>query len=181
MKISYCNAVLHVRLGIISNANGVPNMPKTKLTVTLPDGSIATRTTARTYTHVVAVRRSYEYALEKSVLFADLDRANFEYFSRMLDGTSPFLRQASYRTAEQQAEYNADCVARATKALEGHDTLEGYTAAKRAARLDSVERDKEAGLFDKWSAESWAGRLDLAQKAAVHQPWFAEVRIIPVN
>ena len=33
---------------------------KTKLTATLPDGTTATRTTARTYTHVLAVYKNWD-------------------------------------------------------------------------------------------------------------------------
>uniref|UniRef100_A0AAU6W3L2 Uncharacterized protein n=1 Tax=Pseudomonas phage Cygsa01 TaxID=3138529 RepID=A0AAU6W3L2_9VIRU len=54
-----------------------------KLSVTLPDGQIATRTTARAYTHVVIGQR--DVALERSQamsLRADLDADNHAFYRK---------------------------------------------------------------------------------------------------
>jgi len=156
-------------------------MPKTKLSATLPDGTIATRTTARTYTHVVAVRRSYESALDVAVRQSAGDLDNYAHYAAFLDGTSRFLAKRSWQS---DAEHAASCawdIARATAAIDGATSADEYAAARKAQRIADVEARKAAGNFDTWSAEAWAGRLDLAQKAASPKPWFAEMRIVPVN
>lgn len=161
-------------------------MPKKiQLTATLPDGTIATRTTARAYTHVSCGRRSYDEAMRRATKdWGDTDRSNFAYHTAYLDGTSRFLVQPSYKSKEA---HEADCarqIEASREELNGCTTVEDYRAMKRAAREEAVQAAHLRGDFDKWRVIGWASREDLAHKAASSENrngYYAETRVVPVN
>lgn len=154
-------------------------MPKAKLTATLPDGSVATRTTARTYTHVVAVRRSFEYAMTHANRSGASDGSNWDYNNSIIEGKHDG-HAGNWGTPDQIAARRAKRIEEAKDSIGSLSRAE-YIEARRAGYVAAIELKKEEGYYDKWTAESWAGRLDLAQKAATPKPWFAEVKIVPVN
>lgn len=138
-----------------------------KHTATDRNGTVHTRNSkGRVYTHCVAVRPSYEIALEDANSAYVLDKNNYEHYRAILDGTSEFLVQKSWRTPEQQAENNAEIIERATKAIGDCDSLEAYREKNRKARVEAVEGQKARGYYDAFSVYGWNGSRSLAEKLA---------------
>lgn len=156
-------------------------MPKTKHTVTLPDGKTAQRVSQnRTYSHVVVCRTLYEVALRDADRISTGDLGNYRFHREFVDGTSRFLVRASYE--RDDAQFAARCakdIARSVEELAGVDSAQAYAEAKRAERVAAVEAKRAAGGFDRWWAGSWSSRLDLAQKACGEFTGYAETRVLP--
>lgn len=152
----------------------------------LPDGSVAKRTSKnRVYTHCVAVRGSWGYAMSTAKTPLRSDPDNFRFHKAIVDGTSEFLGPRDWeKTPEQLARRERDDAAsieRSKVELNGCTDAESYVAMKVAERVAKVEKRKAEGGYDKWSVEGWNGRLDLAQKLAAQmngKAYIAEVRII---
>lgn len=147
---------------------------KIKLSATLPDGTIATRTTARTYTHVIAVRPSWEAAIRRANADNTPARhaSNWGFYQARLNG------EKLYSDTPEKAR------AEAIEKLGGHETLEAFAAAKLQEALARVEAAKAAGEYDSWGALTWCGRLSLAQNElakARKGDWWAQSEIAPVN
>lgn len=127
--------------------------------VILPDGQRATRNSKnRVYTHAVAVRQSYAYALQEAQSHGNLDvhRSNWRYAKEKAEQGAAH-RHAAYQTPERQAEDER------VAAL----SLAEYRAELTAKAIARVEQLKAEGYYDKWFVAGWNGRADLAQK--LHQ------------
>jgi HAMP domain-containing protein len=114
-------------------------MSKPKYTVTLPDGSVVTRRTERTYSHVIVAH----YDTEKAIADATNSLANSEaYLARHMDRLA---------TAETDIDANN---ARIDIAREQNRIGE---LQAEIARLEATDLGKSWVL-------AWCGRPDLAQK-----------------
>lgn len=152
---------------------------KVTLTATLPDGTTATRTTARTYTHLVAGRRSYEHALALANATSGRvqDGKNWDWDAACAAGTYEYPRQ--YSEADK-----VERQAKAAKFIAANPDRAAYVARKHSEWVARVEAEREAGAFDSWGAITWCGRPDLAAKALATEgksAWWAETRIVAVN
>ena len=148
----------------------------------LPDGARARRTSkSRVYTHLVAYRPSYEYALAQAGIVHPYMRSNHAYYVACAKGEhehavapagAPEWKVASaahsrVKGEEYVAEYGEDLDRAMTKMI--RDATAKVVAAK------------DEGYYQKWSVEGWCGRLDLAQKllASVQsRASIAEARIL---
>lgn len=123
----------------------------------------------RVYSHCVAVRFSYERALAEAKKPHRSADSNFHHYAAFLDGTSEFLKQRSWHTAEQHAEQVAHDIEKAKEALAGCATVEEYSAMLIARSVGGVKKAKADGYYDRWHLMGWNSRLDLAQKEAARQ------------
>jgi hypothetical protein len=142
-------------------------MPKIKYTAVDANGRVHTRSSARTYTHMVAVRPSYGYALGRAKLVERVSRSNFDYYTEIVEG------RGDARWCD---------VATATEKLLGATSFTDYVAKFIAKAVAKVEADKAAGHYDSFGSAGWCGRPDLADKLAAKErgePWNAEVVILP--
>ena len=127
---------------------------KNKLQTTLPDGSIATRTTARTYTHLIAIGRTAETQIQN--IQRDIDRQE-TYLAEFSDEEA---MEAHYQkmaadfpetyTVEQGRQQTTEQIAR----------VKAYLAEHKAKKAEVLDRNQT-----EWTAWTWCGRPDLAQKA----------------
>ena len=108
----------------------------------------------RTYTHVIVVRDSYEYALYQAQKEGRYDRQNYKQYTITNDPKVEGLTEDEY-----VAKVIADKVAR-------------------------VEEKKANGDFDSYGQVGWCGRPDLAQKklrSESGKPHWAEVHAVEVT
>src|ERR1700693_5084008 len=125
---------------------------KRKLSVTHA-GQTFTRTTERTYTHVVLVKSDYAHVYAGAIKgAADVARVNYPYY---IKEANPATRQYKHSDAEL-----ARFAEIATMTI---DQYAQYASDKAAERVDA---DLAAGAFDKFGPIGWCGRLDLARKQA---------------
>lgn len=146
-------------------------MPKHTYTATYA-GQVFTRTTHRTYTHLVIARRSIDEAIARvhgeanSKTFAK----DYAYYCREAnDATREFKH-----TEQQIARYQSIAA----------KVFAEYRNEWIAEHLAIVEKQRQKGWFDTFNVVGWCGRPDLAEKSAASakkQPWNAEVKIIPVT
>lgn len=134
---------------------------------------VGTRTSKRTYTHAVIVRRSYDRAIENAYAAAASKHvaSNWEYGTRYAGMTReqalaaidanpeirPDMRAFYYRDLDTE-------LPKHTALKAEHPTVESYRAAKLASELAEIEADKAAGRFETFGALAWCGRRDLALK-----------------
>lgn len=130
-------------------------MSKHTYQVTAPDGSTHTRTTARTYTHVVlaqhsekADRVSAEWALKPN----SCERRNFAYYQAVAEGRHA---HASSTSDKERARMGA--------LVAGHENAAAYARHCYEKSIAAIETRKAAGYYDEYHAVAWCGRLDLAQ------------------
>lgn len=138
---------------------------KRKLSAVLPDGQTVTRTTARQYTHIVAVLPSAEYLRE----------SDLREYREMLQ----FAEQCSKDRTYGDTTYKAD-PARAEELLTEADEL-----MKKIYRNEYTDGE--------WEVAGWCGRPDLADKLASSQAqrrvpkhmnevlYYSDVRIIEIE
>lgn len=142
-------------------------MPKTTFTVTLPDGTPAKRTSEnRTYTHAIAVCDTVGHRLGKT-------REELASQEKMT---------ASYRAVVAAGEVEARYARTLTLADYERFVVNGEareaTLREAIAALEARPADEELG----WGVSGWAGRPDLAEKAARSAAkWSPLVRVIPVD
>lgn len=120
---------------------------KRKLYAVLPDGTVATRTTARTYSHVVAVMSSPEQQLahvEQTILRLEAYIARTDY--------NDFVQNEDGMWVDAKTGYG--------RLTEEHPHV-GWQNS-----IDAERAKIEAGFVERWYDHSWAGRPDLAAKAA---------------
>lgn len=138
-----------------------------KLTVT-HDGQTFTRSTNRTYTHVVLVRNDLKKVLDRSALYAPIDKKSFNRLEEIVAGTYQYMNQV-----------NEDEVGRAMFAVQM-----GFADYNRHLVTEAVKR-ASADFKPHWYVAGWCGRPDLAQKLRdqelkVAHSVAAEVVIVPV-
>jgi hypothetical protein len=126
---------------------------KTTLTAILPDGTTATRKTARVYTHAIAVRTTANAQILHWTSRLERDTEKL----REAESHNPNAIYSAGHTWGERADYYRKCVA--------EDKAEILAAA------------------DRWAVRSWCGRLDLAQKALDREAKYAgrdSLRIVEV-
>ena len=145
-----------------------------KLTATLPNGEVITRTTARTYTHVVV----YQYdaaALEAHDTDPEWAKAGARthayYAQDAAESTEPVAGEPEWK-----AERRLSTIASGKKFIAEFPTSAEYITYKLAGRRAHSVRV----LAEGWHVAGWCGRYDLALK--LKAPAFSgKVAIIPVN
>lgn len=159
-------------------------MTKTrKLTATAPDGTLVTRTTARTYTHVVLFTYSAakREAFDTSKNWVKTEARNHAYEAKIAlhgDGTGtayglPVEGEYDYKPAAR-----AKSIERAKAFIAKYPTAADYSAKCLADRRAYSARQ----IADGWCLAGWCGRLDLARKLAAKDHFCADkVVIVPVN
>ena len=146
----------------------------TKLTATLPNGEVITRTTARTYTHVVVCQ--YDAALREGYdtdpAWAKTEARNHAYYVQNA-ARSP---EPVAGEAEWEADRRLHCIATAKTFLAKFQTVAEYVAHC----LENRRAYSARVLAEGWHVAGWCGRHDLALK--LKAPAFSgKVAIIPVN
>lgn len=143
-----------------------------KLTATHA-GQTFTRKTDRTYQFVVVSKPSSEAAYVQRAHENAAFHATPETLAYYRDASSTSYKYASQVSDANRAEY-ARIVGLG---------VEGYHAEILARELAYVAGLNASGHFDKFVADNWCGRRDLAEKAAAESRRLGrrEVAIIPVN
>jgi hypothetical protein len=129
-----------------TNTNTTPNR-KRKLYAVLPDGQIVTRTTARTYSHVVAVMVTAAEIVAKT------------------EESIATLQNKIASTSWTDFAQREDGMWADAKTMSGICTHK-HPHIQWQERIDAERAKIEAGVADLWYDRSWAGRPDLAAKAA---------------
>jgi hypothetical protein len=164
-------------------------MTKNIHTATLPDGTVAKRTSTsgRVYLFCVASRPSYDFALKRASKLSETDADNYAYHLQVIaEGGRTYETQ--WRD-ESNEDFAVRCAKRADDALasnEGATSAAEYQAIKRDQRVAAVEANKAAGHYETWGVTGWQSRADLAQKELAKvaaNVWLgvAEAKIIPVT
>ena len=139
-----------------------------KLTAT-HEGQTFTRNTDRAYQFVVVSKPSYLRALAtaKADALRNSGANTIRYYTESAKPGSP------YTTDAQRAEY-------ARLAALGSNGLYEELLARQVAHIDALQAK---GHYDKFVADNWCGRRDLAEKAAAESRRYGrlEVAIVPVN
>lgn len=151
-----------------------------KMTATLPNGEVITRTTARTYTHVVVYTISEAKAMAAcwTPEIEARDRKNYVYYAQCAAGEHDHARVPE-GAPEWKISSAATCRKNGADILAEFPTVEAYLAGQRARSEGHVRKSVDAG----WHIAGWCGRLDLAQKLALSRVHPCEdlCRIIEVN
>jgi|688.fasta_scaffold292526_4 hypothetical protein len=153
---------------------------KTKLTATLPNGEMITRTTERTYTHVVV------YTINEAKMMAACwvpdqekqERKNFKYYVECAAGEHEH-RYAPAGSDQWKIDNAATYRKQAQDIIAEFPTVEAYLAGRKAKAEYYARKQIGAG----WHVAGWCGRPDLAQKLAAggcHHV-AGEIKIIEVN
>lgn len=132
----------------------------------LPCGAVETRTTARTYTHVVIVRRDLRAIREDAAKLRSVDVSNFEHYQlQIAQGVGAPTRLADGSLLNgypvTQAAYD-----RAVAEIEGCDSAQQYAEKCIAARLAKHDAEHGTRAVGDWYIAGWCGRADLAEKLA---------------
>jgi hypothetical protein len=129
------------------------------------NGQTFTRTTARTYTHVVIAKSSFRKDLNQALRLAKL---------RGEDHVEYYLT----REFEQYDAYNSE-VEKANNERIFNLTTEEYAQEELNSRIE----DSFSSKYSEHGEVAWCGRLDLAQKQASEaiKNGLLDVQIIPVN
>ena len=151
-----------------------------KLTATLPNGEVITRTTARTYTHVVV------YTINEAKMMAACwttenevrERHNYVYYAQCAAGEHDHAR-VHEGDPEWRASSAATCRRNGAEILAEFPTVEAFLAGRRARSEGHARKSIDAG----WHLAGWCGRPDLASKLAASGCHYAvgEIKIIEVN
>lgn len=130
--------------------------------VPLPDGSEATRTTARTYTHIVIGKPSEADARKLAEQEWAHDESNFAYYRTLANGGVGYVHDFGRGLkANPQTQADLDDV---TAKLRGATTLAEFRAAMLAERIAVVDGLAAEGHYTRFHVVGWAGRPDLAEK-----------------
>lgn len=139
-------------------------MPKHTYNVEL-DNQTFTRTTARTYTHLVVAKISVSHRTN------DVASEDSKYLYRE---RWEFYTDPSQRVPQEKRD-----------AFDGRDlTCEQYVQYTVDLHLANIEKKRAEGFYDKWIVIGWCGRHDLASKLASKtdsDPYFTDTRILTVN
>ncbi|WP_181423052.1 hypothetical protein [Serratia marcescens] len=138
---------------------------KTKYFAIDANGARHTRTTARTYTHMVVVCHN----LEKSRQGASSKEAkasharNYDYHAREA-GPNPQFRHSPEHMAEH-------------KRIAAMDR-DHYVEICVLADIERINKAGKGEYADQWHDFGWCGRLDLAQKLAAKWAHYGKVEIL---
>lgn len=141
-------------------------MAKHLYSATAPDGSIHTRSTARTYTHTVVYRLgdAYEQAVRKSIE-ADVLACHGTFWAYQEANS-----RGDHGRLTLSPEHSAEVVAEAKAWLLQYPTNDAYiTECLDKAGVAHAER-VACGEYTQWHNAGWTGRPDLAQKLTGNLP-----------
>lgn len=146
---------------------------KTTLRHMLPDGSIATRSTAREYTCVLMGRRNFKATREAimSDSFAKARQKDFNFYSSIIEAG------VGKRIPGLDCALTARYVELAEKALEGVSDLEQYIEKSRKTALSPLPEGDLGPLV----VLSWSATLQSATKLISDHPAFTDFKIEPIN
>ncbi|MEO1720970.1 MAG: hypothetical protein AAFR84_01050 [Pseudomonadota bacterium] len=144
------------------------------LTATLPDGRVVTRTTSRSYTHVVCFTYDVERIAEStrgSRRTRELNESSFAYALACANGTHSHV-QPGRRSEENRKRI----IAEAEELVAKYGTAEAYHNAM-------VEQHIATFRPGSWVVEGWCCRFDSAERLAsrVRGGNRLEVRIVLVR
>lgn len=156
-------------------------MTKQTLKHRLPCGAIATRKTARNYSHVVICREDLTARRAALAIVQQVDARNFDFYRKIAEtGVGNCYRHGNGLMSQPvtQADYDKYSALIAT-----HKTAQAFAehcAAERVAHHDAKHGDAAEGP---WYVEGWCGRADLAEKLAAktRQRTVKDVRIEAIN
>ena len=141
---------------------------------------VGKRTTKdRTYTHAIVVQDVEEAARKAAYNYTSnkTDSSNFEYWSVLTKQgrLHPHLSASYHSDAHVAAE-----VAKAQAIIDGG--FDAYVRRLRERAIAGFEKRKADGGFEPFVV-AWAGRLDLAQKAAAQHTWASRklIAIVPAE
>ena len=138
---------------------------KIKLTVTLPDGTVDDRTTARTYTHAVYMRTDLVAVRADLAQPRKYDRENYAHHVKQLEvgvgnsyqyapkGCKPFTVTVDQARVDTALERLGNCA-----------TVEEFIAQEIAARLAKHDAECNGATVSGYLLCGWCGRPDLAEK-----------------
>jgi len=156
---------------------------KQKIVVKTPIGEFS-RTTARTYTHIVVGHWDLDRARKAAFNYqgSDLDRQNFDYYQRQVDlGVAGLKAEhaAKWKYPRDDADFERE-YANALYHVQGG--FEGYVDRKRRDCIEHFHKSVGEGGFNPF-AFAWCGRLDLAMKQAdaARKRGLLDVEIFPVQ
>ena len=132
-------------------------VPKHSYFATAPDGTVATRKTDRTYSHVVFARRSLANRLKFVDCSWPVDASNYAYYCDIHSGKSGHKNKSSYET-------DATHLRRleTAKTVAAYPNAAAYQNAMREERIKGVNAAATRGFFDHFVAVGWVGRRELA-------------------
>jgi hypothetical protein len=128
-------------------------MAKIKYFAVDANGVEHTRSSARTYTHMVVVRvnLAVKRAGAKSKAEIDYHTKNYDYYCTQAAG------KGRYPSSEKEMVLNKEIAAM---------TCEQYVQSEIEKRIAKINKDGLGEYSDNWFSAGWCGRLDLAQKLA---------------
>lgn len=130
----------------------------------LPDGTVATRSTARAYSHVVIARHDLVKRRAKAGRLSEVDYSNFAFYQKEIatgvGGTYSHANGLMSRPLSQ-ADYDY-----AVERVAGCETAQQYAEKCRDERLAGHDARYGTAGAGEWFVEGWCGRADLAEKLA---------------
>lgn len=138
---------------------------KTKYVATDANGEMHTRTTARTYTHMVVVLHNLERQREnaRSEAARKVLGKNYDYHVREAGPN------ALYDNSAEQLEEHRRVAAM---------SREDYIDLCVCVSIARINAHGEGEYADQWRDFGWCGRLDLAQKLAAKWAHYGKVEIL---
>jgi|GEM_PF-1858906 len=132
----------------------------------LPCGTVQTRTTARTYTHVVVGRRDPLKIRQERARIFDVDLRNFEFYAALvaIGAGGQYRHSNGLAITIKQGDYEE-----ALQAISGCDTAQAYAEKVRDQRLAAHDLEADAGKLSAWFIVGWCGRQELADKLAARE------------
>lgn len=152
-----------------------PAKPTKKNYRAIVDGKeVGTRTSERTYSHVVIGRENYANDMKFAGSIHPVDKSNFRYYQN-ISGPDKGAGEYKFPISDTEAE-------RAREIIKKHGSADDYAKAMAAERVAKVNANKAAGKYDSLHAITWAGREDLAHKQVPGlSKNFADVKVVPVT
>lgn len=154
-------------------------MAKTKFTFTTAEGKVETRTSERTYTHVVVNRTNVAYLREDAVHpeNSKRDASDYRFFLAMATGEVGAIPNVK----GWQWPLKAEDKQRYGSYIAGYADEADYVAKKQQARLDAInERYGDADIGPEYVAQ-WSMSEANARKGVKASVLFASVRVAPVD
>jgi hypothetical protein len=147
----------------------------------LPCGAIATRTTAREYSHVVILRTDLVAARAQLDCISQTVLDNFAYSQKIVGIGAGGLIRASNGRSYPVTQKDVDS---ALASMRGFTDAQAFAEAHRAERLAKFDAEHGDATRGPWMIVGWCGRLDLATKLAAQQQGYAcrtDVQVQAVN
>lgn len=138
-------------------------MAKTTLKHMLPDGTIATRTTARAYSHLVIVRKNLIAVRTSLNSIKTRDLENYAYHREVIAAGvgGHYLFSSGDRCKWPVTQDQFD---KAVAAVDGCANAQAYAEKCRDKRLAQHDAEYGDAVYGPWYVAGWCGRADLAEK-----------------